>query len=152
MKKLDLGQSLGILANVGVIGGILLLAYELRQNNDLMAAEARFNRLAIVSTAWARLAENGELTELRLRADNQETLTEVEQRRVDAALMGVFVFLEWTHRELSSDSPEMRQVRTIMRGNFANNASYRDVWEVRNNAFSPDFVRWMEENVVNVNE
>ena len=30
MKKIDLGQTISILANIGVIGGILLLAFELR--------------------------------------------------------------------------------------------------------------------------
>ncbi len=33
MKKLDLGQTITILANVGVIAGIVFLGYELRQNN-----------------------------------------------------------------------------------------------------------------------
>ena len=32
MKKLDLGQIIGILANPGVIADILFLAYELRQD------------------------------------------------------------------------------------------------------------------------
>ena len=36
MKKLDLGQTMTILANVGVIVGISFLAVELRQNNDMM--------------------------------------------------------------------------------------------------------------------
>ena len=40
MKKLDLGQSIGILANVGVIAGIVFLGLELRQHNELMEAEA----------------------------------------------------------------------------------------------------------------
>ena len=34
------------------IGGILLLAYELRQNNDLMEAEARLNRTNMAIDAW----------------------------------------------------------------------------------------------------
>ncbi len=38
MKKLDLGQSVGILANIGVIAGIVFLAVELRQNNELVVA------------------------------------------------------------------------------------------------------------------
>jgi len=33
MKKIDLGQTLSITANVGVIGGIFFLAYELNKNN-----------------------------------------------------------------------------------------------------------------------
>ncbi len=46
MKKIDLGQTITILANVGVIAGIVFLAVELRQNNTLMAAQARFNQLS----------------------------------------------------------------------------------------------------------
>lgn len=41
MKKLDMGQSLGILANVGVLFGILLLVYELNQNRQMMEAAVR---------------------------------------------------------------------------------------------------------------
>lgn len=32
MQKIDLGKSIGILANLGVIGGIVFLGFELRQN------------------------------------------------------------------------------------------------------------------------
>jgi hypothetical protein len=41
MKKIDLGQSVSIIANIGVVAGILLLAYELNQNREL--AVAQFN-------------------------------------------------------------------------------------------------------------
>ena len=41
MKKINLGQLIGILANLGVIAGIVFLAFELEQNNQLMEAEAR---------------------------------------------------------------------------------------------------------------
>ena len=36
LKKLDLSQGITILANLGVIAGIVFLALELRQNNALM--------------------------------------------------------------------------------------------------------------------
>jgi len=41
MKKLDIGQAVSILANVGVIAGIIILAFELDQNSDLVAAQTR---------------------------------------------------------------------------------------------------------------
>ena len=44
MKKIDLAQTLNTLANVGVIAGIIFLAFELRQNNDLLTAQARVKR------------------------------------------------------------------------------------------------------------
>ena len=36
MKKIDLGQTITILANIGVLAGIVFLAVELRQNSELM--------------------------------------------------------------------------------------------------------------------
>ena len=149
MKKIDLGQSIGILANAGVILGIVFLVAELQQNNELMEAQARFNRLSIVNDAWRSLAENGDLTELRVRAGNNEVLSEAEQRRVDAAVMRVFVNLDWIFRELPDDSAELYNAREVQRNNFANDASYRKVWEVRKSTFDPQFVQWIEENVVN---
>lgn len=41
MKKLDLGQAVTVLANLGVIAGIAFLAIEVQQNNELLAAQAR---------------------------------------------------------------------------------------------------------------
>jgi len=41
--KIDLGQTISVLANVGVIAGIVFLGYELRQNNSLLASQARSN-------------------------------------------------------------------------------------------------------------
>jgi hypothetical protein len=41
MKKLDVAQILSILANLGVIAGIVFLGFELRQDNTLMASQSR---------------------------------------------------------------------------------------------------------------
>ena len=149
MNKIRLGEALSILANVGVFGGILLLVYELRQNNDLMAAEARFNRLTMAVDSWRYNAGNADLAELRAKARNREVLSDAERWRVDGSIMAIFVMLDWTFRELSKDSPEMNQVREVQQYNFANEASYGKVWQARKNSFDPAFVQWMEKNVIN---
>jgi len=149
MKKIDPGQAFHILANIGVLGGILLLVFELQQNNELMAAEARFNRLTMAVDAWRFRAEHGELYELRERANQDEVLSRSEQMRVDASVMAVFVMLDWTFRELSKDSPELTQVREVQKYNFAIEASYQKVWDARKNSFDPAFVQWMDKNAVN---
>ena len=41
MKKLDLGQTISILANVGVLAGIVILIIEIDQNNDALTFQAR---------------------------------------------------------------------------------------------------------------
>jgi len=148
LKKLDLGQTISVLANLGVIGGILLLAYELRQNNSLMEAEARFNRMSMAVNAWYFNTENVDLAELRERARNNEPLDGAEQRRVDGGMMALFVMLEWTFRELGSDSSAINQVREVQRYNFSTDVSYSRVWEARKQSFDPLFVEWMQENVI----
>ena len=40
MKKLDLGQTIQILANAGVIAGIIFLAIEIRQNNAQLSLQS----------------------------------------------------------------------------------------------------------------
>jgi hypothetical protein len=44
MKKIDLGQTLSIVANVGVLAGILLLVYELNQTRELAQAQFEVDR------------------------------------------------------------------------------------------------------------
>ena len=39
MRKIDLGQTFQILANVGVIAGIVFLGIELRRNTDAMRSQ-----------------------------------------------------------------------------------------------------------------
>ena len=40
MKKVDIGKLIQVVANLGVIAGIIFLAVELQQNNQLLRAEA----------------------------------------------------------------------------------------------------------------
>jgi len=45
MKKIDLGQAIGVLANLGVITGIVFLAYETHQNSELLELQVRAAQL-----------------------------------------------------------------------------------------------------------
>jgi hypothetical protein len=149
MKRIEPGQVMTFITNVAVLGGLLLLAFELRQNNELMEAEARMHRTAMSVDAWRFFAENGDLVELREREKSGEELSSVETRRVDSSVMSIFVIVAWTFAELSEESSDLRQVREVQRYNFANSPEYRRVWEARKSTFDPAFVQWMEENVVN---
>jgi hypothetical protein len=64
---LDVGQSVGILANVGVIVGLLLLVFELAQNRELMEAQTRHDLSQSLVEQLIPLALDAELAELSLR-------------------------------------------------------------------------------------
>lgn len=149
MQKIDLSKMASILANVGVIAGIVFLAVELHQNNELMEAEARQIRTNMVIEAWRFTAEHEDLAVLRERERKGEDLDGGEIRRVDASIMAVLVMLEWTYRELSENSPEINQVREVQRYNFANHPEYQRVWDSRKDSFDPSFVQWMDKYVAN---
>ena len=148
MKKIEPRQIASLIANIGVIGGILLLAYELRQNNDLMEAEARLNRTVMAIDTWRFIAENPDLLELREKERRGEELSAADARRIDATLMAIFVALEWTFNERPEGSSERHQIIAIQRHNFASYPEFGRVWQERKDAFSPAFVQWMDENVV----
>jgi len=54
MKKIDLGQPLGIVANLGVIASIVFLGAELRQNNAIARTDA-YDRNAESMVEWRAL-------------------------------------------------------------------------------------------------
>jgi hypothetical protein len=77
MEKIDLGQIIGIAANLGVLAGILLLVYELNQNRVMMQAQTRsaitdtginIQLAAVGSTAYqqviAKVQEGADFDEL----------------------------------------------------------------------------------------
>ena len=139
-----------VLGVVGIIAGIVFLGFELRQNNELMEAEARFNRLSAVTDTWRFIADQGDLAEIWGRFDNNEAISIVEQRRIQAQIMSVFVLLEWTFREMDEDSTDLNQVRIVQLRTFAGSALWNQTWEERKTSFDPEFVQWMQSNVVDV--
>ena len=82
MKKLDFAQTIGLLANIGVIVGILFLAVEVGQNNELMADEAERVRAESRREIGRLLAENGDLATIVVKELNGEQLTEIEEFRL----------------------------------------------------------------------
>jgi len=65
MKKFDLGQTISILANVGVIAGIVFLAIEVAQNTEsleetrnLAIAQAQQDRASDLDESFRSLANS----------------------------------------------------------------------------------------------
>ncbi len=84
MKKIDIGQAIGILANVGVIAGIVFLAIEIRTSTET-------NRIAIqqnLSGNWllinSQIASDADLAALIEKAFSGEELQPVEARQFGA--------------------------------------------------------------------
>jgi len=104
MKKIDLAQTLGILANVGVIAGIVFLAVEIGQNNDQLAAQTRSTIYELRSGLERDLINNvGGIAELVARERRGEALTDVEESRLLSRRFNMLRTFEYMVRE-SPDS------------------------------------------------
>jgi hypothetical protein len=74
MKKIDLAQSIGLIANIGVLAGIVFLGIELQQNNELLAAQGRAARAEVAQGLFLRLMENPGLARATAKAMSEEEL------------------------------------------------------------------------------
>ena len=80
MKKLELGQAVSVLANVGVIAGIVFLGIELQQNNELLSEEAQRARAQAFRENMGVFSDNAEIW---VKDVNGEALTAAEAFRME---------------------------------------------------------------------
>ena len=146
MKKIDLGQTITILANLGVIAGIIFLGIELQQNNELMEAEARRARALSSEEAYRIIAENEALAEMFVKEERGEALTDVESQRMRSFWLRGLTDLQLAHAELPEN--EWGPLIERFRLNHRLFPALHDTWTRRKAVFSGEFVQWYEENVV----
>ena len=79
-----LNSRLALLANFGVVVGLLLLVYELREAQHFAETQAAVQRLDQMQLAQTEMAMSESLSELRVKAisDGVETLTPAELYRL----------------------------------------------------------------------
>jgi len=150
LKKIDLGQTITILANIGVIAGIVFLGYELRQNNLYLKEEARYNVFQNRLSSNLLTAVDPDIARLWNWKEKDEPLSELDERR-RADLIHT-LFLRWQHDYQSVELGTLAMEDLAaegMQGTWRRIPGFYDVWVVRKAAYSHGFVEWMEENVVN---
>jgi len=153
MKKIDFGQTIGVLANLGVIAGIIFLGVELRQNNILMEAEARLSQYENARQFAVNLSVTPSLAEVLAKVSQGEELTEAEDIQVYGLGLSVlrafqFNFREWRERPSGQIDIDAEGMRVLF---HANRLDYNlaKTWQFARTQFDPDFVEFFEESVVN---
>lgn len=82
MKKIDLGQAITILANIGVIAGIVFLAVEINQSTLQTQLQTASNFHDTFTTVELNLATNNDLLDALLKSQKGEALSEIDELRV----------------------------------------------------------------------
>ena len=144
MKKIDLGQTLSLIANVGVIAGILLLVYELNQNRAMMEAQVRQQISQGVVDGHLTVATNPDLSEIVV--DFSERCTTMD--RCDAE---EFRFNQWSSATFRTwenahyqyrlglyDETEFTAQKESWRGNLTR-PGIANRWRLVRRSYSPEF-------------
>ena len=154
MKKIDLGQTITILANIGVIAGIIILALELQQNNDLLAAQARSDLTDRATRFGELLMASPDLAEIIIKRAADEPLSTGEEFRfaeVGRRLLISFEsqFIEVESGVVSEDTLPVRQWSAMFHVASGSDYGLKDHWEkVYRFQARRSFVAFMEEQII----
>jgi len=146
----NLNRWFSLAANLGVILGIIFLAVELRQNNELLQAEARYNRLESRKEGNFEILRNRELSDaiLKLQTDEELSPTEdliVGRFRTNTILNWQYAYQEYSNGLIPIDDVPVEAWRTSMELR----PDLKARWDsMKDTALSGDFVQWMKSNGV----
>ena len=152
MKKLDLGQTITILANIGVIAGIVFLGVELQQNNELMEAASRDAQNERIQDYAMQLYTVPGLAETLVKSERGETLTEAEELKLFARKLRLLRGFEAQYREFEQGTVEsinLSNWKTNFYDGAHRNPPLYDVWDEIKPLMLPEFVEYFDENVAN---
>jgi hypothetical protein len=148
MKKIDISQTIQILANVGVIAGIVFLGVEIRQNNETLVIQARLAREAILRDSTTRRLDNIELARATVKARAGGTLSDDEEFLLNQLNGAIFVDRLLIYQQVQDGllRPEEIPVET-WRNALQEFPRMREAWAYHKRNFPPGFVQWYEENI-----
>jgi len=112
MNKINLGQTAAILANVGVLVGILLLVYELNQNRQMMQAQTRSAIADGITEFLVNIGSDPELSELWALGGAGTSLDEGQYRQFSALMTGFLRYLEGAHYQYRNGLYEQNEFET----------------------------------------
>lgn len=151
MKKRNLSETLHLVANLGVIAGIVFLGVELRQNNALMEMEARATLTENLQDGWYQVSSDPGLVELFIKDRRGEELSEGEEMRLNAYWMGMLMRREWQYEHFPDAVTGVAGMRRL----FSSYGSLRRAWgdnsasrSAGKDNFSGEFVRFVEAEIL----
>ena len=151
MKRIDLGSAISILANAGVVAGIVFLAFELRQNNELLGIElrnsARDRQVSMVDV----VLNNSEPDLLGLLAQPVDGLPSSDRDKLILLGIRLLIVYEQAFEEvqagLRDEDDAIRLLRAVYERPVLNYGAPL-AWETYRKRATPEFVEWMEENII----
>ena len=113
MKKREVNEWLGVITNIGLIAGLVLVAYEIQQNNITLEREARISQIEVTDglrDAWQNwefaIIENRDVADIWMRGNAGDHLEPLETYRYEQMAKAMFRLYAQTYIQISTISGE----------------------------------------------
>ena len=148
-KTISLGQLLEVIASAGVIAGIIFLAFELRQNNLFLGAEARYNLLQNRQAVHLMVIQDDGVAELLVKAAGSDSLTATETEQLGWYYNLMLASWDYDYQQFRDGLVDESVLPARQwRRSFRDDRRFYDFWQTYKDDYTPDFVRWLDETVV----
>ena len=142
-----------IIAALAVIASLIYIGTELRQNTAALQAQSRFNIMSIRTSVIDMQIQDRELLAVLHRYADGDELSAAEASAVRLMAVRMLENWQWQHNELQAGTLSFGQLpiagwRALYHDKLVPNA-ISDIWESRQSAMTPEFVQFLDENVVN---
>lgn len=144
MKKIDLAQTIAILANLGVIVGIIFLMVELRQNSEAAKLQAAQSYVNLSHQLDFRIVDDPSLVALFM--SSPESRSPEESLRMDRWYFGMFRTWEngfYLHSRGVLDD-ELWSGQVAFMADLLRNHADREYYEANRKYFSKSFVEFLD--------
>ena len=147
MKGIDVGRAVGILANVGVIAGIVFLAIEINQNTEMMEAQMSQARTEAAMAEAQSIYNSEYVLPLLDSIDQGQSLTNMERQRFAHYLRAFNRNQDnqlWQYRQglLGENIP--RSIRSAVRAELAARPLAREIWASTKDIYTDDYVEMVD--------
>ena len=150
MKKLDLGQTITILANLGVVAGIVFLGIEIQQNNEALEIQARLDREEVLRDGMRYRLGNPELTRAIVRAEIGEELSGEDLFLLEESNRSLFVNMMLAYMQVSDGVLAEEAIPIILWRNAIHEyyPGAAESWPSFKQNLPPEFVQWMQDEII----
>ena len=149
MKKIDLGQTISIIANLGVIAGIVFLGYEIQQNTTALQSTTGQNIHNQIAAIYEIRMQPEQAAVILKGNDRPDELTPVEQMQYDS--WNSMILQAWQNKYCQARSgaydEQLAEGWWINLKDSFQSPGFQGTWE-RSVTLSDEFRRFVEEDLL----
>ena len=147
MKISALNEGVSLIANIGVIGSIIFLGLEMRQNTEMMQSQTRNSIVENQLSVYEKMIENPELFDIADKRSANLDVADAERQQLHVFILSQLRIWEneFYQYQIGLYAAEEFEARKIWWGKIMRRPVNLQTWRVEQETFYPDFRIYMNE-------